>query len=47
MTITLTGSQTDYVEQLQLLIERIKSMTVSEFMMMANEITQPLKTPLK
>lgn len=47
MTLTLHGTQAQYIEQVEKLLERLKEMTPIEFMMMANEITQPLKTPLK
>lgn len=46
MTLTLTGSQSDYIQQIEDFLHRLKSMTPTEFMMMANEITKPLATPL-
>lgn len=46
MKVELTGTQAQYIEQVEALLYRLKSMTPIEFMMMANEIKEPLKTPL-
>lgn len=45
MTLTLTGTQAQYIEQVEALLERLKAMTPQEFMRI-NEIKEPLKNPL-
>lgn len=46
MTLTLHGTQAQYIEQVEKLLHRLKEMTPLEFLMMANEVKKPLTTPL-